>query len=123
MIQTTKIQPMRKDVENFIEKMSKCWGADTSYFNDDREPRCAGQCACSALCIQDEFGGEIKRIIIGNTRHYFNVIDGKIVDSTASQYIIDKGIDYSTATNPPDDFPHPETIDKYKLLKSKMGNL
>ncbi len=111
---------MRKDIKAFIEKMSKCWGADTSYFNDDRAPRCAGQCACSALCIQDEFGGEIKRIIIGNTRHYFNVVDGKIIDSTASQYLIDKGIDYSAATNPPDDFPFPETIDKYNLLKRKM---
>jgi hypothetical protein len=114
---------MRTDIELFIEKMSQCWGADTSYFNDDREPRCAGQCACSALCIQDQFGGEIKRIIIGNTRHYFNVIDGGVVDSTASQYLIDKGIDYSTATNPPNDFPFPETMEKYKLLKKKMQNL
>ncbi|MDR0727222.1 MAG: hypothetical protein LBF37_04135 [Rickettsiales bacterium] len=111
---------MRKDIELFIEQMSKCWGADTSYFNDDRNPRCAGQCACSALCIQDKFGGEIKRIIIGNTRHYFNFIDGVIIDSTASQYLIERGIDYSNATNPPDDFPHQETIEKYKLLKRKM---
>jgi hypothetical protein len=114
---------MRKDIEIFIEKMSKCWGADTSYFNDDRSPRCAGQCACSALCIQDEFGGEIKRIIIGNTRHYFNVINGDVIDSTASQYLVDKEIDYNSATNPPDDFPFPETIEKYKLLKRKMKKL
>ena len=114
---------MRMDIENYINKMSKYWGADTSYFNDDREPRCAGQCACSALLLQDKFGGEIKRIIIGNTRHYFNVIDGQIVDSTASQYLTDNGIDYSAATNPPDDFPFPETIEKYKLLKRKVEGL
>uniref|UniRef100_N2AHF6 Uncharacterized protein n=1 Tax=Eubacterium plexicaudatum ASF492 TaxID=1235802 RepID=N2AHF6_9FIRM len=68
------------------------WGKDTAY-KDDKDKwteanRGAGQCAITAMIVYDYFGGEIYR---GYSKkdclyHYWNMIDGKKVDLTASQF-------------------------------------
>lgn len=52
-----------------------------------RNDRAIGQCAVSAVLLQDYFGGEIKKgIVNGLFKHYWNVIDGERLDITASQF-------------------------------------
>lgn len=52
-----------------------------------RDERAKGQCAVSAVLLQDYFGGDIKKgIVNGKVKHYWNVIDGEKVDITASQF-------------------------------------
>ncbi len=46
-----------------------------------------GQCAVSALIIQDLLGGELRRCLVDGESHYFNRIeDGTTVDVTGLQF-------------------------------------
>lgn len=55
--------------------------------------RTAGQCAVCALFVQNLLGGDIYKVKVGKRTHYFNLIEGVVVDFTAEQF--DKGIDYA----------------------------
>lgn len=48
-----------------------------------------GQCAITACVVQDVFGGEIRRVRVAGSSHYFNVFGNlkiEVVDLTASQF-------------------------------------
>ena len=68
------------------------WSAETSYcFSKDNAPS-YGQCAQTAIVIQDHFGGEILRTDGwpqengARGRHFYNRIGGKRYDFTAGQF-------------------------------------
>jgi len=46
-----------------------------------------GQGAVVALIVNDYFGGKIMRTITPNYSHYYNLIDGQIVDLTKDQFL------------------------------------
>lgn len=46
-----------------------------------------GQCAITALIVNDCFGGKIMRCMASSGSHYYNLIDDKIVDLTVSQFL------------------------------------
>ena len=46
----------------------------------------AGQCAVTALVVQDLYGGEIYSCKVGRNSHFVNIIDDKIVDMTSAQF-------------------------------------
>ncbi|HNY25136.1 MAG TPA: hypothetical protein PKJ33_01125 [Alphaproteobacteria bacterium] len=112
---------MNKDIIKFIEKLSKCWSAETSLYNDKREPKSTGQCSVSALCIQDKFGGEIRKIKVNGVSHFFNFIDGEIIDSTKDQFT--ETVNYENSIFIKRNFHDKETIERYKILKNKVENL
>ncbi len=65
------------------------WSAETAYPAcqedwDDEYPA-YGQCAVTALLVYDLFGGEIRSKKHEYGSHYFNKIDGVIVDLTSEQ--------------------------------------
>ena len=84
----------------------------------------SGQCAVSALVLQDYFGGEIRRCVVAGTPHYFNRIDGQVVDSTAAQFGT-VAIDYDTATvrSRQRILRHADTRQRYELLKERVERL
>jgi len=45
-----------------------------------------GQCAITALIVNDFIGGKIMRCMCGNISHYYNLINDEIVDLTKSQF-------------------------------------
>ena len=46
-----------------------------------------GQCFPSALVVQDHFGGDVGELALpGGAIHYYNIIDGTIVDLTSEQF-------------------------------------
>src|SRR5216683_953841 len=63
------------------------WTAETS-----ADPRWSaacpslGQCAVTALVIQDYLGGELMRGEVDGGSHYWNVIQGKTIDLTRDQF-------------------------------------
>ena len=81
----------------------------------------SGQCAVSALVLQDYCGGEICRCVVAGTPHYFNHIDGQVVDSTAGQFgaVV---INYDTATvrSRQRILRHADTRQRYELLKERV---
>ena len=46
-----------------------------------------GQCAITALIVNDFFGGKIMRCIASSGSHYYYLIDGNIVDLTVQQFL------------------------------------
>lgn len=94
------------------------WGADTSKNGILGVPASKGQCAVTAMIIQDYFKGNIYKIRVNNESHYFNVIENKIIDLTADQFL--KEISYKDKViSNRDDF-EPETINRYQILKSRV---
>jgi hypothetical protein len=68
--------------------LEKSWSGKTSViYSPDAFPS-YGQCAQTAILIQERFGGEILRTTgwHGRGNHFYNRIDGKRVDFTADQF-------------------------------------
>ena len=64
------------------------WSAETSVcFSPDAFPS-YGQCAQTAIVVQERFGGEILRTTgwHGRGNHFYNRIAGKRIDFTADQF-------------------------------------
>lgn len=46
-----------------------------------------GQCAVTALVIQDVLGGDLLRVVVGDQTHYFNRLPGgEVIDLTREQF-------------------------------------
>ncbi len=45
-----------------------------------------GQCAITALIVNDIFGGKIMRCMASSGSHYYNMIDDKLIDLTVEQF-------------------------------------
>ena len=48
------------------------------------------QCAIISLTVNDLFGGKIMRCMTPSGSHYYNLIDGKIIDLTIEQFLDEK---------------------------------
>lgn len=118
-----------------LEKiLQKAWSKETSYCPDEWDERksSSGQCAISALIVNDYFGGEIvwAEALLPDGRkvsHYFNLVDGKEVDLTRSQFpqgtIIPKGVKKNKNFNSTREFmlSNENTKKRYELLKEKVN--
>lgn len=97
------------EINTIIFAIRSSWSVDTAYSiqkNDflNRNPA-LGQCAVSAVVLNDYVGGIIKKgIVNGCVKHYWNCIDGVDIDITSDQFILPITVDKT------------ETIDKNKLL-------
>lgn len=72
----------------FASAVAASWDADTAV-----EPAAwslanpaVGQCAVTAVIVQDYFGGDIWRSRVDGVSHYFNVVDGIVIDLTRQQF-------------------------------------
>ena len=95
-----------------------CYPACKDSWND-KNPT-LGHCAIVSLIVNDYFGGEIYKIKVDGISHYFNFVDNKIVDLTASQF--NTTIDYSNKVEKQRDeiISDSDTLFRYNLLKSKF---
>lgn len=50
------------------------------------ETPAAGQCNVTAAVVHDLFGGEILRTELPDVTHFYNRVDGRVVDVTDSQF-------------------------------------
>lgn len=74
---------------------------------------CLGQCAITALLVKHYFGGKVFKHNVEN--HYFNVIDGKVVDVTKSQF--NYKLDHANSRPKNPSLFKASTLKRYKLLK------
>ncbi|MEV0707381.1 YunG family protein [Nocardia aurea] len=80
------------DVEALAEALQASWSAETSSASGWTATNPAkGQCAVTACVAQDYLGGEILNSIAvlpdgGTVSHYFNIVDGRIIDLTKQQF-------------------------------------
>lgn len=75
-------------MKNYLETyLSKFWSRETSYQpNWTPNNPGLGQCAITSLVVQEIMGGEVARIEVNESSHYFNIIEGVIYDFTQDQF-------------------------------------
>ena len=91
---------------------------DKWYYNN----KTLGHCAVVSLVINDFLGGKIMRCMCEIGRHYYNLINGKIVDLTVSQF---EGIpNYSLGEERNREYllKSEDTRERYKILLEKVKN-
>lgn len=80
-----------------LTALQRCWLAQTSVcYNPEIAPISYGQCAPTAIVVQETFGGEILKTAVGkqdgtSIRHFYNRIDGVRYDFTSDQFDGPKG--------------------------------
>lgn len=82
-------EPKRRWVRSpVLARICAAWRADTSFWPDSWEPAnpAHGQCAVTALAVQDWLGGDIIHGIVAGVEHYWNRRGEVELDLTASQF-------------------------------------
>lgn len=107
---------LRRDLE------TRGWSPDTAAGGYEATNPSSGQCAVTALVVQDRFGGRLLRAPIDGGSHYFNrVADGRIVDLTRDQFASWE------PTGPAEERPreyllsNASTASRYALLTARLG--
>ena len=80
---------MRRDTQWLREWLERAWAADTSADPDgwSLANPAWGQCAVTALTVQDMYGGTLMRGLVNGVSHYWNVTpDGQEIDLTRDQF-------------------------------------
>ena len=104
---------------NSLYSKEICYPECRNQWNDDNKT--LGHCAIVALIINDYFGGNICKIKVNNISHYFNLIDGEIVDLTSGQFK-NNNISYSDyiIKTREDVLMNEDTKKRYEILKLKV---
>lgn len=116
------------NLETLKTLLQKSWSAETAQGNWDTNNPAIGQCAITALIVQDYFGGELLRCKTKHGKsHYWNRLpDGIEQDLTESQFEagFDAPIknDYQIRTREYV-LSFPDTTIRYNLLKEKIEKL
>lgn len=110
--------------------LREAWSRDTSADPDNWTPEnpAWGQCAVTALVIQDLLGGRLCRseVLVNDERlsHYYNELeDGTHLDETLCQFPEDVGFyaheEYRTREYV---LSHPDTARRYETLKERLAS-
>lgn len=110
-----------------LEKiLKKCWCKKTSAFPKlwSKKNPAWGQCAITALIVQDYFGGILLRGMTNFGSHYWNKLpDGTEVDLTRGQF--PEGTIIENAAYKKRDYiiSYAPVVARYNILKKKVENL
>lgn len=109
--------------QGIVRALRLGWNQDTSADPDGWTPErpSHGQCAVSALLVQDCFGGELLRTTNKGVSHYWNRLpDGTEIDHTRDQFdawepgeIVVREREYVLS--------FPVTAERYERLKTRIG--
>lgn len=117
--------PQRVLEDRLHALLQAAWGADTAFdgtsWSSDRPER--GQCAVTALVVQDALGGTIVRASVHGESHYWNLLaDGRELDLTRGQF--------HSWPDPAPEFvtreyilSHDSTVRRYRLLAARVRYL
>jgi hypothetical protein len=80
--------PRRLELAALRDELNRHWRAETSFWPDEWTPArpSVGQCAVTAMIVQDRFGGDVLRTLNGGVVHYWNRVDDVEVDLTRDQF-------------------------------------
>lgn len=110
--------------EDLVSAISRSWCKESSAEEGwNKDNPALGQCAVTALIIQDLAGGELLRSTVGGVSHYWNRLPaGQEVDLTAVQFgpkaILDappvvRERDYVISFAP--------TVERYRVLRERLA--
>lgn len=103
--------------------LRKAWSAETSADPGRWRPSnpAYGQCAVTAIVIQDYLGGTVWRSRVNGVSHYFNVLDGdRVLDLTKEQFPLDAVESDLSLSSRDYVLSFDATRSRYELLKSRL---
>jgi hypothetical protein len=112
------------DLADLELAVRRAWGADTSASATwSADCPSAGQCAVTALVVQDYLGGDLLRAVVCGESHYWNRLPSLLeLDLTADQFATYQ-VDGSMAVRSRDYvLGFPETRQRYELLRSRVAS-
>lgn len=108
-----------------VNKIEKAWCRETSATPGQwsNENPAAGQCAVTALIVQDLYGGTLMRGIVNGESHYWNRVGHFELDLTASQFGF--GFSRESVCTRERDYvlSFEATRKRYEYLKGRMESL
>ncbi len=106
---------------NHLEKLRTAleitWSIESSSLWQKNCPA-LGQCGVTALIAQDVLGGEILKTRYGEIWHFYNRIDGDVVDFTQSQF--DEPVHYSNLVSDREEAFGDTNAQQYGYLSSAV---
>ena len=83
-----------------------------------------GQCAITALIVNDFFGGKIMRCMASSGSHYYNIIDDERIDLTVDQFL-DEIPQYENGEERTREYllSNEDTNNRYLLLNKNLQEL
>lgn len=111
-------------IDEVCKIVSMSFNKDTCYpaLRDKwcEENRTLGQCAITALVLNDFLGGKIMRCESETGSHYYNLINDQIVDLTVSQFNNLPNYQISTERSREYLLSNEDTKNRYKLLLERV---
>jgi hypothetical protein len=100
-----------------VRAIRESWDGDTSVVPDWAGSRPSrGQCAVTALVVQDYLGGDLLRATVEGTSHYWNRLpDGQVVDLSREQFDVFEPVNVERRTREYV-LSYPDTADRYRTL-------
>lgn len=105
------------------QKLLAAYGPDTAHpsFPFSRDNPTAGQCAITALLVNETYGYDIYETKVGRSRHFFNKTpSGEVVDLTAEQFS-GKIIPYDVCRKREPKELYKSCGERFSILKAKIN--
>lgn len=116
-----KTESLDTDIRSIVEKgwsKETCHPAYVDKWNFSN--RSAGQCAVTAMYINQKYGYDIYETMVGRSRHFFNVTsDCKIIDVTCDQFPVEP-VDYSASRKREFKDLYKSCKDRYELFVKNL---
>ena len=106
--------------------LEECWSRETSSDPDNWSfsNKAYGQCAITALIVQDAIGGNLLRVETlppdKKVSHYYNEVDGKVIDFTRKQFANDTKFSEPQYRERSYVLSYPATEKRYSMLKQSI---
>ena len=116
---------MTLNIGNLQAAIEEAWARETSADSENwnEQNPAWGQCAVTALAIQDKLGGELLRTTVGQISHYFNRLpDGRELDLTRKQFGSGARLGEVAVRQREYVLSFPDTRRRYELLKQRLTN-
>lgn len=120
----SSVGPSEQVVGELRNLLEHAWSADTSADpkNWSKRNPSWGQCAVTALLVQDLFGGKLLRAELAGVSHYWNLLTtGEEIDLTRDQF----GDAFTEGTRTARERSYvmafPETRRRYELIRSRLA--
>ena len=113
-------------IEELTGKLHICYCKKLCYpkirIDWNENNKCLGMCAITALIVNDYFGGDICKMYVNGISHYFNLIDGKVIDLASQQFENKiKYVNYEIIKR--DNILTKDTKYRYNILKNKLQSI
>jgi hypothetical protein len=106
-------------IEKLKQALLNSWSIESSSKWSSDNPA-KGQCGVTALVINDLLGGEIRKTKLSDGWHFYNIINNKRYDFTATQFKDE--IDYIDVASNREDAFYDTNRNQYAYLKQRVLN-